>query len=384
MPRDEPDQRFLIAAPTGRDALLTCAVLERAGLDALACAGGDELHRQATRGCAGLVLAEEVLVPATVARLADLVAAQEPWSDLPVMLLTGEDSHTRTRGPNAALLARLGNVTLLERPLRPVTMVSAVRAALRARRRQYQARQMLAAQAEALRQRDEFLAMLGHELRNPLGVILFSVDVLERGGPERAARYPATIRRQARHLARLVDDLLDVSRVTSGKIVLQRRPLALGELLRRCLEAFEPRTHGLHAPQHQRLELVLPAEPTTIDGDEVRLEQVFTNLIGNAVKYTPAGGHITVTLTHHATTAEIRISDDGVGIAADMLPYVFDLFAQAKRTLDRSQGGLGVGLTLVRTLVQLHAGTVEAHSAGLGRGSEFVVQLPLTPPAARA
>jgi len=255
-----------------------------------------------------------------------------------------------------------------------------VRAALRARRRQYQARQMLAAQAEALRQRDEFLAMLGHELRNPLGVILFSVDVLERGGPERAARYPATIRRQARHLARLVDDLLDVSRVTSGKIVLQRKQLELGELLRRCLDAFEARAHDLHTPRHQRLELHTPAEPVLLDGDEVRLEQVFTNLIGNAVKYTPAGGHISVSLTLEDDLARVRVRDDGLGIAAEMLPYVFDLFAQAKRTLDRSQGGLGVGLTLVRTLVQLHGGSVEAHSPGLGLGCEFIVNLPLTPP----
>jgi len=295
------------------------------------------------------------------------------------MLLTAEDTNTRTRGPTAAMLARLGNVTLLERPLRPMTMVAAVQSALRARRRQYQARRLLLDQAEALRQRDEFLAMLGHELRNPLGVILFSVDVLERGGPERAARYPATIRRQAKHLARLVDDLLDVSRVTSGKIALQRQSIELGELLRRCLEAFEARAHDSNSPSHQHLALHAPQQHVLLDGDEVRLEQIFTNLIGNAIKYTPAGGHITVTLTRDHDTAHVSILDDGLGIAPEMLPYVFDLFAQAKRTLDRSQGGLGIGLTLVRTLVNLHGGSVEAHSPGLGRGCEFIVHLPLNP-----
>jgi signal transduction histidine kinase len=169
------DQRILIAAPTGRDARLACAALERAGITAVACAGIDELCQAAESGCAALLLAEEVLRPATVDRLAALVAAQEAWSDLPVLLFTGAGASVQTPGPSAAVLERLGNVTLLERPLRQMTMVSAVRAALRARERQYQARTMMAAQAEALRQRDQFLAMLGHELRNPLGAISFAL-----------------------------------------------------------------------------------------------------------------------------------------------------------------------------------------------------------------
>ncbi len=367
------DQRFLIAAPTGRDAKLACAVLVRAGVEAVACGGIEELCREAKRGCAGLLLAEEVLVPSTVRRLADLVKMQEPWSDLPVLLFTGEGADVQTRGPTKALLEQLGNVTLLERPLRPMTMVSAVHAALRARKRQYEARTMMAEQAEGLRQRDQFLAMLGHELRNPLGVILFGVDVLERSGQERAAKYHATIRRQAKHLARLVDDLLDVSRVTSGKIVLKRARVALGELLRRCVDAIEPRARE----QQQRLEFEDAGADLVIDGDEVRLDQIFATLIGNAVKYTPVGGHITVRLGRIDADAVVSVRDDGAGIAAETLPYVFDLFAQAKPTLDRSQGGLGIGLTLVRTLVQLHGGAVEARSEGLGHGSEFVVRLPL-------
>ncbi|HEY0135520.1 MAG TPA: HAMP domain-containing sensor histidine kinase [Nannocystis sp.] len=368
-----PDGRFLIAAPTGRDAKLACSVLLRADIDALACGGIDELCREAGRGCAGLLLAEEVLVPTTVQRLKELVAAQEPWSDLPMLLFTGASATLPTRGPTAALLRQLGNVTLLERPLRPITMVSAVQAALRARQRQYEARTMMASMAEGLRQRDQFLAMLGHELRNPLGAILFGIDVLEHGGPERATKCYATIRRQTRHLARLVDDLLDVSRVTSGKIVLKRGPVDLAELLRRCVETLEPRAQE----QHQRLDLDVDGEPAVLAGDEVRLEQIFTNLIGNALKYTPASGHIAVRLRRVDAEAIVSVTDDGSGIAADTLPHVFDLFTQAKPTLDRAQGGLGIGLTLVRTLVQLHGGSVEAASEGLGRGSEFTVRLPL-------
>ncbi len=374
-PELTPDHRFLVGAPTGRDAKLACMVLMRAGIDAMACGGIDELCREATAGCAGLLLAEEVVTPTNVQRLAELVAAQEPWSDLPVLLFTGKGTDVPSIVATSAVLKQLGNVTLLERPLQPLTVVSAVQAALRARRRQYEARRMMAVQAEGLRQRDEFLAMLGHELRNPLSVILYGVDVLERGGQELATKYQGTIRRQARHLARLVDDLLDVSRVTSGKIALKRAPISLGAMLRRCVDAIEPRARE----QQQQLEFSDPGEDIILDGDEVRLDQVFANLIGNAVKYTPAGGHIAVRLSHIDGQAVVSVRDDGAGIAADILPYVFDLFSQAKVTLDRSQGGLGIGLTLARTLVVLHGGSVEAHSAGLGHGSEFIVRLPLAP-----
>ncbi len=370
-----PDHRFLIGAPTGRDAKLACKVLARAGIDAMECGGIDELCAEATAGCAGLLLAEEVLTPTHMLRFGALVAAQEPWSDLPVLLFTGKGEDVPAIAATSAVLKELGNVTLLERPLRPLTLVSAVHAALRARRRQYEARRMMAAQAEGLRQRDEFLAMLGHELRNPLSVILYGVDVLERGGQEFATKYQGTIRRQARHLARLVDDLLDVSRVTSGKIALKRAPISLGATLRRCVDAIDPRARE----QRQQLEFHEPHEDIMFDGDEVRLDQVFANLIGNAVKYTPAGGHIGVRLSRLGGHAVVSVRDNGAGIAADILPYVFDLFSQAKVTLDRSQGGLGIGLTLARTLVKLHGGSVEAYSAGLGHGSEFIVRLPLAP-----
>jgi signal transduction histidine kinase len=155
--------------------------------------------------------------------------------------------------------------------------------------------------------------------------------------------------------------------------VLKRARVDLGELLRRCVDAIEPRARVLE----HHVELQLPDAPITLDGDEIRLDQVFANLVGNAVKYTPAGGHILVRLTRSDDAAVVSVRDDGAGISAETLPYVFDLFAQAKPTLDRSQGGLGIGLTLVRMLVQLHGGSVEAHSEGLGRGSEFTVRLPL-------
>jgi CheY-like chemotaxis protein len=213
--------------------------------------------------------------------------------------------------------------------------------------------------------------MLGHELRNPLGVILLAADVLEAGGP--VDRQREVIRRHGRHLARLVDDLLDVSRVTTGKIILQRQPVDLVAVLARCVASSRA------ALDAQRLHLTFDegGGPLLVDGDPVRLEQVFANLVTNAIKYTPAGGAITLRAEREGAEAVVRVRDTGVGLTREMLPRIFDLFTQVERTLDRSQGGLGIGLTLVRSLVGLHGGSVEADSAGPGRGSEFVVRLPL-------
>jgi signal transduction histidine kinase len=230
------------------------------------------------------------------------------------------------------------------------------------------------AEAEAAsRAKDEFLAMLGHELRNPLGAIRTASALLDRiGSNERKAVLARdVIARQVRHLARLVDDLLDVARVMRGKIAMERRPLDLAAAVQRHLDVL--RADGrleLH-----RLETRL--DSVMIDADPVRLDQVVGNLLTNALKYTPPGGTITITVCRDPDAGVLRVADTGIGIAADLLPQIFDLFVQSERALDRSQGGLGVGLTLVRRLVVAHGGRVEAESEGPGRGAKFTVWWPL-------
>ena len=234
--------------------------------------------------------------------------------------------------------------------------------------------------AEADRRKDEFLAMLAHELRNPLGAIANASFLLEQLGPAEAqARPVAIIRRQIQHLVRMVDDLLDVSRITRGKIELRRQPLDLNEVLRHAAEASRP----LAEAREQTLRIELPPEPLPLEGDATRLEQVLTNLLRNAVKFTDRQGHIEISARREEGEAVVRVRDDGIGISADLLPRIFELFAQGEQGLDRSGAGLGIGLTLVRSLVEMHGGRVEARSEGPGEGSEFEVRLPLTPPAAR-
>jgi signal transduction histidine kinase len=232
------------------------------------------------------------------------------------------------------------------------------------------------ADAEAAsRAKDEFLAMLGHELRNPLGAITTAVAVLEKlgGDAERSAHPRAIIARQVAHLSRLVNDLLDVARVTSGKIALQRQAVDLNEIAERCLT-------GLHQARRDTQHVItLHGESVWVHGDPTRLEQVVANLLDNAVKYTPTGGHIRVTVGRENDEAVLAVQDTGVGIAPDVLPRVFELFVQGSQSLDRAQGGLGMGLTLAKRLVELHGGRIAVSSEGTGRGSTFAIRLPLVP-----
>ncbi|HLZ47168.1 MAG TPA: ATP-binding protein, partial [Candidatus Limnocylindria bacterium] len=221
-----------------------------------------------------------------------------------------------------------------------------------------------------------FLAMLGHELRNPLGAIGNAVTLVSRSahGDEALDRQLRLIERQVRVLTRLVNDLLDVSRVTSGKVSLQRETVDLVALVDRLVTQLQS------TARDQQLHLSLSAEPgpLLVVGDPVRLEQVFTNLLGNALKYTPARGRIEVAIRRDGSRAVIEVADSGVGIPPDALPHIFELFAQADTSIDRAQGGMGIGLTLVQSLVHLHGGSVAAASDGPGTGSRFTVTLPLT------
>jgi len=220
----------------------------------------------------------------------------------------------------------------------------------------------------------EFIAMLSHELRNPLAPIRNAVAVLDRSGGTPVASWAAdVIGRQVSHLARLVDDLLDVSRITSGKIRLENAALELNTLVRMAADSQRPAVQSYG----HLLELDLPDHPVPLSGDTTRLTQVVVNLLTNAAKYTPRGGRIMVSLESEGGQAVLRVSDNGIGLSSPMLQQVFEPFVQGERTLDRSEGGLGIGLTLVRRIVELHGGAVWAESPGLGHGATFTVTLPL-------
>ena len=228
---------------------------------------------------------------------------------------------------------------------------------------------------DADRRKDEFLAMLAHELRNPLAPISNAVAVMgiAKTDPEAEEWACEVINRQVGHLSNLVNDLMDVSRITQGKITLTRAPLAVASFINAAIESSRP----LIDARNQVLDVHICDEELYVDGDLTRLSQVVLNLLNNAAKYTPQGGHIHLFATKEGDWCRVSVKDDGEGIGPQMLPKVFDLFAQAARSLDRSQGGLGVGLTLVQRLVEMHGGTVDAHSDGPGKGSQFTVKLPL-------
>jgi signal transduction histidine kinase/DNA-binding response OmpR family regulator len=227
---------------------------------------------------------------------------------------------------------------------------------------------------QADRQKNEFLSMLAHELRNPLAPICNAVHVLRlRGLDQPELRWARdVIDRQVKHMTRLVDDLLDLSRITRGKIRLKLEPIEISAIVAQAVEASRP---VIEARRHH-IELKVPSEPLWVNGDSARLAQVLTNLLNNAAKYTEEGGKIWLSIQRDEGMVVLRVRDNGIGIPRDMIAAVFDLFTQVDRALDRSEGGLGIGLTLVRRLVEMHGGTVAAQSDGLGHGSEFIVRLP--------
>jgi PAS domain S-box-containing protein len=226
---------------------------------------------------------------------------------------------------------------------------------------------------EASRLKSDFLAILSHELRNPLAAIRYALPQIEKTPLDQPARTAlAVISRQLTQLVRLVDDLLDVARITSGKIALKRQPVTLDVVINAAVESVSP---VISAARH-KFEVVMPDEPLWVEVDSDRVSQVVINLLTNAAKYTPRGGKITLEVSRAIDQAVIRVKDNGMGIAEDQLPRLFEMFAQVNAP-EQSQGGLGIGLTIAKRLVQLHGGSIEAHSGGPGRGSEFVVRLPL-------
>jgi signal transduction histidine kinase/ActR/RegA family two-component response regulator len=376
---DNREQRVLVLAGARRDARLTITVLRGAGIVGEACARPEELLEAIAVGAGAAVIADEALSPSSIRRLSRALQGQPPWSDFPLILVTRHMASETADLIDG--LARAANVTLIERPFGRATLLSAVRAALRSRRRQYEARDQLQklervgkALREADHRKDQFLATVSHELRTPLTAILGWVRIV-RGGrlDDRAIDHAIeVIERNSNNLSQLVTDLLDVSQIIAGKMNLSIQPVDLVNVIGMVIDAVRPAADAKRITITPRLEdgvLPLPA-------DSGRVQQILWNLLSNAVKFTPGGGRVDVGLAACQDKVRITISDTGKGIEPDFLPHLFERFTQADSSTTRAYAGLGLGLAIVRHLVELHGGTVSAHSPGLGAGATFVVDIP--------
>jgi two-component system, sensor histidine kinase len=358
--------RVLILTPRGRDAALADQALGRGGLATCICANLEDLRREIDLGAGCAMIAEEALTRTLADAPGDWLGAEPSWSSLPVIILLSRNASLRNIPALRALETR-PNVNFLERPVPKRTLISALRAALEARRLQYAVRDALEDLRVANRKKDEFLAILSHELRNPLAPIRSAVYVLKRlefdspAASGQARALISMVERQVNHLVRLVDDLLEVSRITTGKIVLARRRCDLAAILRQAQEISAP----LIGAEGHALTICIPERPIFVDCDTVRLAQVFANLLNNAAKYSPRGCNIRLSLRAEGAEAIVSVRDEGIGISSEMLSKVFDLFSQSHGGAGREQGGLGIGLALAQSLVELHGGAIEAHSDGL-------------------
>jgi len=364
----------LVLAPTGRDAELALRVLAQAKLRGRSCQSIEELCALAAQGAGALLLTDEVLNQAACQSVLDVLGQQPPWSDLPLLLLVSNETSAE------ALLNAFGTramVTILERPIHLSTFSSAVQSALNARQRQYQIRDLLGELEAANRLKDEFLATLSHELRNPLNSIIGNAQILLRSPQTQSLalvqKSAETIHRNAQAQARLINDLLDLSRLQTGKLALDRQVIALAPVLADALESVRESAQA----RQIALEVSLPPEPLLVEADTVRLEQVVWNLLGNALKFTPPQGRISLKLAREQHEAKLVVEDTGQGIEPDFLPHIFDMFRQQDARTSKKHGGMGIGLALVQQLVELHGGRVAAASAGVGQGARFTVWLPL-------
>lgn len=360
------EHRVLIYAPIGKDAQLVSKALARANLECFICAHNREIFTEIEKGVGALFIGDEALTADFLKGISGFLRAQPAWSDLPIIVL----SQGLDRPATQVVYPKLGNVTLLERPVRIATLVSATLSVMRARRRQYDMR-------EIDRRKDEFLAMLAHELRNPLAPISAAADLLQVMplDERRVKETSEIIARQVRHMTGLVDDLMDASRVTQGLVSLEVLPLDVKKIVSDAIEQVRPL---IEARRHQ-LAVHISPQAAFVEGDQKRLIQVLSNLLNNAAKYTPEGGSIVLRLEVSTDCVTLRVADNGVGMAPPLIPRAFDMFAQGERTPDRSQGGLGIGLALVKSLVELHRGGVSAQSKGPNEGTEFTVWLPRMP-----
>jgi PAS domain S-box-containing protein len=367
----ESEERYRALFESAPMAIFVCdpsAVIQRYNSRAVELWGrepvcGVERHCGSTK----LWLPDGSLLPHTQSPIVDVLRTGVPLDNVEVVIERPDGTRLPVLVNFAALKNAQGEITGAVTSFIDISERS---------RLERETHEQAAALAELHQRKDEFLAMLSHELRNPLSAIFSALHVLRLQGNENPIQLRAmtTIERQVGQLAHLVDDLLEVSRVITGRIQLQFESLDLRGIAENAIASVRP----LMERSKHELSVSLPSEPVWVKGDPARLEQVIVNLLNNAAKYTDEGGHIWLTVKQEDREVEVvlRVRDTGVGIVPELLLGIFDIFTQAPRTLDRSQGGLGIGLSLVQKLVELHGGKVAAHSGGLGKGSEFVVRLP--------
>jgi signal transduction histidine kinase len=369
---------FLLVDDLEENLLSLEALLRREGLVLLKARSGDEALELLLQNDVALALVDVQMPGLNGFELAELMRGNERTRRVPIIFVTAgsADGQRRFRGYEA------GAVDFIQKPIEPDILRSKadVFFELYRQRQQISAqRDELEAQAEALKQadrrKDEFLATLAHELRNPLAPLRHGLDILRRDpNGQGAGDIRDMMDRQMVHLVRLIDDLLDVSRVSQGKIELRKSMIAVEDVVRSAIEASRPL---IDAAQHL-LTVDIPTQPLLLDADHTRLSQVIANLLNNATKYTPKGGRIDVSVQATGGEVVIEVSDNGIGIPAEMRSEVFQLFAQVDDHLDRAQGGLGIGLALVKQLVSLHGGAVDARGRDQGSGSVFSIRLPLS------
>ena len=386
------EQRVLVLPSTGADGRAMGRLFDAHRIPFVICGDMAALCALLREGAGTLLVSEETL-SADATELLGCIAAQPVWSDLPIIVLSRSGRETVALGD---IVARLGNVSVVERPVRTSTLASLVRSSLRARDRQYQVRQHLvelehaqqriresmdserAARSvaeQASRTKDEFLATLSHELRTPLNAILGWTQVMRRSRDLQSDAPNAldVIERNARAQAQIIQDLLDMSGIISGKVRLDVQRLDLASIIAATIESIRPAAEA----KGIRLQIVMDPMAGPVRGDPNRLQQVFWNLLTNAVKFTPKQGRILITLARVDSHLEVEVADNGEGIDPGFLPYVFERFRQGDASSTRRHGGLGLGLSIVKQLVDLHGGNISAASGGKDLGATFRVVLPL-------
>jgi signal transduction histidine kinase len=362
-----------VVSPSEGDAELALGFLREQGLDGAGCATLMQAAALLDESTGCLVIVEEALVAEELPTLREALVRLPPWADMPLVIV-GRDA-----GALSAVIAHAfpqsGNVTLLGRPLAPATLVSAVQMALRASARQREVGELLAAREDALHRRDEFMAMLAHELRNPLAPMRNALQIMRL----REIKDPLVLEsagileRQVAHIVRLVDDLMDVARLERGKVMLQSARVDLNRVVAAALETCLPQAQA----RGHRLAVQFAPGALPVDADTVRLEQIICNLVTNALKFTVEPGEIRVETSAEGAGAFVAVQDPGIGFEPGAAAQLFAPFLQVNPTLARSAGGLGIGLTIVQRLTELHGGSVSASSEGPGKGARFVVRLPL-------
>lgn len=374
---DDHDLRILILAPTGQDSTLLGTALARKQIESRVVGSVRELCQEARASSGALLIAEEALSSDGIQQISEMLAAQPPWSDLPLVVMTSSGESTLASLRILKSFAPAGNVTLLERPFRSLTLLSVMQVALRARKRQYQVRDLLENQLNATRIRDEFISIASHELKTPLTALKLQNQITKlqtKDGQlpmtaERIQKFVMLTASQVDRLSRLVEDMLDVSRISSQKLPLDRSTFDLVELAREILDRFAPQLEAAGCEYELR-----SRGPVTGQWDRYRVEQILCNLITNAIRYAP-GKPVTIEVLQEGAEAVAVVSDQGPGVAPEDREKIFQRFERAVASSNIS--GLGLGLYICRQIAEYHGGTITLNSRP-GAGAAFVVRLPLS------